>query len=94
MQDYLDASSAARMLCLELVCSAVCSWEEHNVLFQVEYLLLLNVPVSAGAITLTGTLATSHPVCLLIPGKEKPTSAMVTRDLQSYLATRAEPFLS
>lgn len=63
VQDYLDASSAARVLCLELLCSALCSWEEHSALFQVEYLLLLNAPVSAGAITFMESLATSHPVC-------------------------------
>lgn len=94
MQDYLDASSAVRMHCLELVYSAFCSWEEHNALFQVEYLLLLNAPVSADAITLTESLATSHPICPLMYSKEKPTSAMVSRDLPSHLAARAEPLLS
>lgn len=94
VQDYLDASSAVRMLCLKLVCSAFCSWEEHNALFQVEYLLLLNAPVSADVITLMESLATSHSICPLMYSKEKPTSAMVSRALPSHLAARAEPLLS
>lgn len=63
-------------------------------LLQVEYLLLLNTPVSTAPATLVESLPANTLACSFVWGKEGPSLAIVPKDLSSHLAERPGPSLS